>query len=143
MRGVVHDENAYAVGGYSGHAGLFGRLEEVYALVNMLREHFQGKRSDFFRPGTVRAFFRRQETCGKSTRALGWDMPSAEGSSAGRYFSEHSVGHLGFTGTSIWMDLEKDVLVILLTNRIHPTRNNEKIKAFRPRIHDAIIREII
>jgi CubicO group peptidase (beta-lactamase class C family) len=73
---------------------------------------------------------------------MGWDTPSEEASSAGRYFSKESVGHLGFTGTSLWMDLEKDVIAVLLTNRIHPTRNNEQIRAFRPRIHDAVMRAI-
>ena len=143
IRGIVHDENAYAVGGYSGHAGLFGTAQEVYAIINLLRAHYLGNRSDFFNPETVRAFFKRQKVLSESTWALGWDTPSPEGSSAGRYFSEQSVGHLGFTGTSIWMDLERDVQVILLTNRIHPTRNNVKIRAFRPKMHDAIMEAII
>jgi CubicO group peptidase (beta-lactamase class C family) len=139
IRGEVQDENASALGGWSGHAGLFGTAGEVYVLVNMLREHYQGKRADLLRPETVRAFFRRQELAKGSTRALGWDTPSPEGSSAGRWFSGNSVGHLGFTGTSLWMDLEKDVIVILLTNRVHPTRENEKIRVFRPQIHDAVM----
>jgi CubicO group peptidase (beta-lactamase class C family) len=139
IQGVVHDENAYAVGGYSGHAGLFGTAEEVHVLVNLLREHYPGKRNDYLKPETVREFFTRQNIAKESTWALGWDTPTSEDSSSGRYFSENSVGHLGFTGTSIWMDLEKNVIVILLTNRLHPTRNNERIKAFRPKIHDAVM----
>jgi CubicO group peptidase (beta-lactamase class C family) len=142
MRGYVHDENAYVLGGYSGHAGLFGTAEEVYLLIDLLRVHFLGQRSDYLRPETVKTFFSRQDVVNGSTWALGWDTPSTQDSSSGRYFSSNSVGHLGFTGTSIWMDFEKDIIVVFLTNRIHPTRNNEKIKAFRPKIHDVIMEEL-
>ena len=142
IRGEVHDENAFALGGYSGHAGLFGTVDDVYHIVNMLRGHYRGGRRDFFRPETVRDFFRRQDLVPGCTWALGWDTPSEESSSAGNYFSRNSVGHLGFTGTSVWMDLDKDVIVILLTNRIHPTRNNERIKAFRPKLHDTVMEEL-
>ncbi len=139
MRGYVHDENAYVLGGYSGHAGLFGIAEEVYDLVDFLRGHFLGQRTDYIKQETVRTFFSRQDIANGSTWALGWDTPSTQDSSSGRYFSTNSVGHLGFTGTSIWMDLEKDVIIVFLTNRIHPTRNNEKIRAFRPKLHDFIM----
>ncbi|MBW2129950.1 MAG: serine hydrolase [Deltaproteobacteria bacterium] len=139
LRGEVHDENAYALGGYSGHAGLFGTAEEVYVLLDMLRGHYLGVRKDFFEPETVRLFFERQETEKGNTWALGWDTPSTEHSSAGGLFSKKSVGHLGFTGTSVWMDLEKDVIVVFLTNRIHPSRKNEKIREFRPVIHNAVM----
>lgn len=142
IQGEVHDENAYALGGYSGHAGLFGTAEEVYVLVRMLQEHYLSERNDFFEPETVKTFFTRQQPDGENTWALGWDTPSPENSSAGRYFSRNSVGHLGFTGTSVWMDLEKDVIAVLLTNRIHPTRENEKIRAFRPRIHDKAMKTL-
>ncbi|MFH1480795.1 MAG: serine hydrolase domain-containing protein [Pseudomonadota bacterium] len=142
LQGEVHDENAFAVGGYSGHAGLFGIVEEVYRIMNLLREHYQGQRDDFFNPGTVREFFRRQNMVQGCTWALGWDTPSEKNSSAGRYFSPESVGHLGFTGTSIWMDLGKDVMVVFFTNRVHPTRRNDKIKAFRPLLHDTIMIEL-
>jgi CubicO group peptidase (beta-lactamase class C family) len=111
-------------------------------MANMLREHYLGKRNDFFKPETVREFFRRQEIVKASDWALGWDTRSLEGSSAGKYFSRDSVGHTGFTGTSIWMDLEKDVIAILLTNRVHPTRNNDTIKQFRPVFHDAVMEEL-
>lgn len=137
--GCVHDENAFVLGGYSGHAGLFGIAEEVYILVNFLREHFYGMRNDYFKPETVRTFFTRQDIVNGSTFALGWDTPSPQDSSSGKHFSENSVGHLGFTGTSIWMDLDRDVIVVFLSNRIHPTRDNDKIKVFRPRLHDLIM----
>ena len=77
-----------------------------------------------------------------STFALGWDSPTPENSSSGSYFSPYSVGHLGFTGTSIWWDLERDCYVILLSNRVHPSRANEKIKEFRPYIHDLIMKTL-
>jgi CubicO group peptidase (beta-lactamase class C family) len=142
MQGRTHDENAYALGGYSGHAGLFGTAEEAYRIADLLREHYYGMRQNYLRPEIVRDFFTKQNIVKDSTWALGWDSPSPQNSSAGRFFSRDSVGHLGFTGTSIWMDLEKDVIAILLTNRVHPTRQNEKIKQFRPRIHDAIMEEL-
>jgi CubicO group peptidase (beta-lactamase class C family) len=141
IRGFVHDENAYSLGGYSGHSGLFGTAKDLYAIVSLLRAHFYWERSDYLSPETVRLFFRRQNIVNGSTWALGWDTPSAEASSAGKYFSANSVGHLGFTGTSVWMDLKKDVIAIFLTNRIHPTRDNERIKAFRPVLHDLIMEE--
>jgi len=139
IQGAVHDENAYALGGYSGHAGMFGTAGEVYTLANLLREHWRGERDDYLRPETVRAFFTRQDLVRGSTWALGWDTPSPETSSSGRHFSRNSVGHLGFTGTSLWMDLEQDVMIIFLSNRIHPTRKNEKIRAFRPVLHDHVM----
>ena len=142
LQGEVHDDNAWTLGGYSGHAALFSTAEEIYVIANMLREHYLGKRNDFFKPETVREFFRRQEIIKGSDWALGWDTRALEGSSAGKYFSRDSVGHTGFTGTSIWMDLEKDVIAILLSNRVHPKRDNDKIKQFRPVFHDAVMEEL-
>jgi len=142
LQGEVHDDNAWTLGGYSGHAGLFSTAEDIYVMANMLREHYLGKRKDFLRPETVREFFRRQDVVKGSDWALGWDTRSLEGSSAGKYFSRDSVGHTGFTGTSIWMDLEKDVIAILLTNRVHPKRDNDKIKQFRPVFHDTVMEEL-
>jgi CubicO group peptidase (beta-lactamase class C family) len=143
LQGEVHDDNAYALGGCSAHAGLFGTAEEIWTLADILRQRYLGQRSEYFKPETVREFFRRQDIVEGSDWALGWDTRALEGSSAGRYFSRDSVGHTGFTGTSIWMDLEKDVVAILLSNRVHPTRENpEKMKAFRPKIHDRIMQEL-
>ncbi len=140
IQGTVHDENAYALGGYSGHAGLFGTAMEVYALVSLLTNHFYDREFKYLKPETVRAFFSRQRHVKDGTWALGWDTPSPGVSSSGRYFSNNSIGHLGFTGTSIWVDLERDITVIFLTNRIHPTRKNEKIRVFRPKLHNAIMK---
>jgi len=142
LQGEVHDDNAWTLGGYSGHAGLFSTAEEVYAIAHMLREHALGTRADFFKAETVREFFRRQDIVPGSDWALGWDTRAPEGSSAGKYFSRDSVGHTGFTGASIWMDLDKDVIAILLTNRVHPKRDNDRIKQFRPVFHDAVMKEL-
>jgi len=139
IRGETHDENAHAVGGYSGHAGLFGTAEAVFRLCSLLMDTHAGSRDEHLSPETVRHFFTRQETVRGSTWALGWDTPSREQSSSGHFFSKNSVGHLGFTGTSVWMDLEREVMVILLTNRVHPDRKNDKIKAFRPIVHDTVM----
>jgi CubicO group peptidase (beta-lactamase class C family) len=86
---------------------------------------------------------RRDGTIEGSTYGLGWDTPSEQNSSSGKYFSPTSVGHLGFTGTSIWWDLERDCHIILLSNRVHPTRENDKIKIFRPYIHDLIMEKLL
>jgi CubicO group peptidase (beta-lactamase class C family) len=136
--GEVHDDNAYAMGGVAGHAGLFSSARNIHHLLARLNSCLRGK--DTFLPQTLmQEFFSRDETVKNSTYALGWDTPSEKGSASGQYFSPHSVGHLGFTGTSIWWDLEKNCHVILLSNRVHPTRKNEKIKSFRPQIHDLIM----
>jgi len=139
LQGTVHDENAYALGGSSGHAGLFGTAGDVYRLAKFLRANWRGERNGDLTPETVREFFTRQDLAHDSTWALGWDTPSPANSSAGRHLSSASVGHLGFTGTSLWMDLEQDVIIIFLTNRIHPTRKNEKIRLFRPVLHDRVM----
>jgi CubicO group peptidase (beta-lactamase class C family) len=139
MCGQVHDENTYAAGGVSGQAGLFGTALEIFRLLRELkRAHDNPGASRFFDGNLVRTFWRRQETPEDHPRALGFDIPSGTESSAGRFISPNSVGHLGFTGTSFWFDLDRDLLVILLSNRVHSTRSNEKIKRFRPLIHELI-----
>jgi CubicO group peptidase (beta-lactamase class C family) len=137
VRGVVHDENAYAVGGIDGHAGLFGTAPAVHGL---LREMLWAYADKPTKNGLPQKHVRNFLNYGQGhMRALGFDRPSRPASSSGRYFTQNSVGHLGFTGTSFWMDLVQNVIVVLLTNRIHPTRENEKIKIFRPAIHDAVM----
>ena len=138
LQGEVHDDNAWFACGYSGHAGLFCTMWELYIIMSMLREHYINKRSDFFEPDVLKKFLCRQNTMGDGCFALGWDMPSGDPSSAGKHFSPNSVGHLGFTGTSIWWDMDKDILVIFLTNRIHPSSENNKIKEFRPILHNSV-----
>lgn len=139
--GEVHDDNAYVMGGVAGHAGLFSSARDIHVFLTRLRRCYRGE--DPFLPASlVKEFLTRDETVKESTYALGWDTPSPENSSSGSYFSPHSVGHLGFTGTSIWWDLEKDCHVILLSNRIHPSRDSDKIKGVRPYIHDLIMKTL-
>ena len=141
QRGQVHDENAYVVGGIQGHAGLFGTAFDINSLLGNLLAAYHGLPSTrIFRTDMVRLFFRR---LAGSDKSLGFDTPSASGSSAGRFFSRNSVGHLGFTGTSFWMDLDRSIIVILLTNRVHPTCGNGAIKGFRPKLHDAVMRSLL
>jgi CubicO group peptidase (beta-lactamase class C family) len=142
VQGHVHDENAFALGGYSGHAGLFGTATDILTLTSTLVNLYHGKRSALLKEKTVRTFLSRQELVPGSTRALGWDSPSKENSSSGNYFGPKSIGHTGFTGTSVWIDLEKNITAILLTNRVHPRRTNEKIKSFRPKLHNLIMQEL-
>jgi serine-type D-Ala-D-Ala carboxypeptidase len=140
--GEVHDDNAYAMGGVAGHAGLFSNARDIHRFLLRFRKCLAG--DDPLLPAPlVQEFLTRDQAVNGSTFALGWDTPSAENSSSGGLFSPNSVGHLGFTGTSIWWDLEKDCHVILLTNRVHPSRNNDKIKSFRPHIHDLIMKTVL
>lgn len=140
--GEVHDDNAYAMGGVAGHAGLFASIQDVDRLVTTLVECYQGK-STFLPASLVREFWTREGTASESTWAFGWDTPSEAGASSGSHFSPQSVGHLGFTGTSVWIDLEKGAHVILLSNRVHLRRNNNKIHAFRPLIHDLVMEAVL
>lgn len=139
--GQVHDDNAYAVGGIAGHAGLFSTAREIHTIVARLDQCLRG--SDSFLPQSlVQEFFTRDEAVADSTHALGWDTPSLGNSASGSHFSRKSIGHLGFTGTSVWWDLEKNCHIIVLSNRVHPTRRNEKIKQFRPHIHDLMMQAV-
>ncbi len=140
LNGVVHDDNVYAAGGIEGNAGLFGAADDVYRLLSVLLAIFHGQpRKDLFEKELLHAFFKPH---GNTGRALGFDMPSLTESSCGTYFSKRSVGHLGFTGTSFWMDLDRSIIVILFTNRVHPSRDNDRIKTFRPVLHDKIMKNI-
>jgi len=137
MCGEVHDENCYAMGGVAGHAGLFSTSQDIYTLVARLLRCYRGE-EDWIPPALVRTFFTRQHLPERSTWALGWDTPSPAGSTSGTLFSRESVGHTGFTGTSLWIDLKKDLVVILLSNRVHPSRNNQQFAKLRPEIHDRV-----
>ena len=138
LKGAVHDDNAFVMGGIAGHAGLFGTARDVYGLLATLLSIYLGRqKTSVFRPAIVRTFLNRPPN---AERALGFDAPAATGASCGRYFSEKSVGHLGFTGTSFWMDLERSVIIILLTNRVHPSRDNIRIREFRPVLHDTVMK---
>jgi CubicO group peptidase (beta-lactamase class C family) len=141
LEGVVHDDNAFVVGGIQGHAGLFGTAQDVLSLLSELMAAYLGSPcTGVFDTDLIQMFFKQQEHTG---RALGFDTPSSIDPSCGQYFSKDTVGHLGFTGTSFWMDLDRNVMIILLTNRVHPSRSNTKIKAFRPKLHDRVMKELI
>jgi uncharacterized protein YbbC (DUF1343 family)/CubicO group peptidase (beta-lactamase class C family) len=141
VHGEVHDENALALGGAAPHAGLFGIAPDLARFAQMLLNGgvFEDRR--IVSRETVEMFTRRAGIPG-SDRALGWDMKSAEGSSAGTLMSSRSFGHTGFTGTSMWMDPERELYVILLTNRVHPTRENNLIREARPAVADAVVRAL-
>jgi CubicO group peptidase (beta-lactamase class C family) len=134
--GEVHDENAHAMGGVSGHAGLFGTATGVLTLVREWRDAALG-RSPRWPADLAARFLTRHADVGNGSWALGWTVPTPP-STSGRFFSPRSYGHLGFTGTSVWVDPDRELTVILLTNRVHPTRDNQGIATFRPAIHDAI-----
>jgi CubicO group peptidase (beta-lactamase class C family) len=135
--GEVHDENAWAMGGVAGHAGLFSTASDIAAFAQMLLNGGIYAHRRILARATIQEFTRRQ-TVGDSARALGWDVPVPP-SMSGRYFSPRSFGHLGFTGTSLWIDPDRQLFVILLTNRVHPTRDNRQIRDVWPALHDAII----
>ncbi|TAK57713.1 MAG: beta-N-acetylglucosaminidase [Bacteroidetes bacterium] len=142
VQGVVHDENAYTLGGVSGHAGLFSTASDLAIFMQMLTNGGSYNGKQYLKPETIKLFNKKQGT--NSTRALGWDTKTVGGySSAGKYFSEQSFGHTGFTGTSVWADPEKNLFVIFLTNRVYPTRGNTKISRVRPLVHDAVIKALI
>lgn len=141
VHGEVHDENAYALGGVAGHAGLFSSARDLAAFAQMMLDRGSYGGYSLIRPETVDAFTRRQSRA--SSRALGWDTPSGNRSAAGDYFSSRSFGHTGFTGTSIWIDPERSLFVVLLTNRVNPTRANNQHIALRRDVHDAVQRSII
>lgn len=141
LRAEVHDENAYALGGAAGHAGLFGTASAVSAVTSHWLDSYAG-RSRVLSPDLVRRFVARQTGIAGSSWALGWDTPSMLSSSGSR-FAASSFGHLGYAGTSIWVDPTQELEVVLLSNRVHPTRRNEAIKQFRPLIHDVIYEELV
>jgi len=135
--GEVHDENAAALGGIAGHAGLFGTAAAVGSYARHLLQVLDG-RSGAVRRTTLEEFIAKRSDVPGSSRALGWDtmLPT---SSCGSKMSPRAFGHTGFTGTSLWIDPEKNVYVVLLTNRVHPTRENDAIRQVRPAVHDAVM----
>ncbi len=134
--GEVHDPNASAMGGVAGHAGLFSTADDVMRFGQLFLDAWHG-RNPSLPMERVREFSQRQNLPADSDWALGWDTPTAGASSSGQYFSARSVGHLGFTGTSIWIDLERELIVVMLTNRIHQVAKKSRFE-LRPKVHDAI-----
>ncbi|MEK9142573.1 MAG: serine hydrolase domain-containing protein [Nitrospirota bacterium] len=139
--GEVHDQNAAALGGEAGHAGLFGTADAVLAISGEWVRAYHG-RTTILDQAMVQEFTRRQKPEGPSSWALGWDTPSVP-SSAGRHLAAQSFGHLGYTGTSLWIDPVQELEIVLLSNRVHPSSRNEAIREFRPAIHDLVYQEFI
>jgi CubicO group peptidase (beta-lactamase class C family) len=136
LSGEVHDENAAALGGVAAHAGLFGTARAVGAFARLVLQTFQSP-TPLGSPDAMRLFARPSRP--DDSRALGWDTMRPT-SSCGALMSPTAIGHTGFTGTSLWIDPEQDVYVVLLTNRVHPTRENQALPQLRPRFHDAVMR---
>jgi len=137
VQGEVHDENAFSIGGVSGHAGVFSTAPDLSAFCQMLLNGGVYAHHRILKRATVAEFTTPQQLS-SGTRTLGWAVPTESGSS-GHYFSTHTFGHTGFTGTSIWIDQERQIFVVLLTNRVNPTRENMKIAKVRPALHDAVM----
>ncbi|HYK35273.1 serine hydrolase domain-containing protein [Alloacidobacterium sp.] len=138
LQGEVHDENAFVLGGCGGHAGLFANALDVLRFAScILAEGWTARGEQLFQPTTVQLFATRQSTPPGASRALGWDTPTVP-SSSGKNFSASSIGHLGYTGTSLWIDRDRNLAVVLLTNRTWPDRSNKAIQRVRPAFHDAI-----
>jgi beta-N-acetylhexosaminidase len=140
LRGEVHDPTAWAMGGFAGHAGLFSTAGDVAIFAQMLLDGGIYAHQRLLPRAMIREFTTRT-AIGDSARALGWDVPTS-GSACGHYFSAGSYGHLGFTGTSLWIDPEKETFVALLTNRVNPSAQNEKIREVRPALNDAILQAL-
>lgn len=142
VHGVVHDENAFLMGGVSGHAGLFSSAHDlsIFAQMYLNGGIYNGKR--IVSQQTLEMFMQRQSSSPGTTRALGWDTPGGPNSFAGELASPHAIIHTGFTGTSICIDPDRDAFIVLLTNRVNPTRRNVLINQARPAIHTAILRTL-
>lgn len=140
IHGEVHDENAHVLGGVAGHAGVFSTAEDLATLAQAYLDGGIHRHHRLFAPATVDAWTTRQSVVAGSSRALGWDTPSAKGSLAGDRFSKRSFGHTGFTGTSIWVDRERRVAIVLLTNRVHPTRKRGGMREARRAFYNAAMK---
>ena len=138
IQGEVQDENAFVLGGVAGHAGLFSTAEDLTRFAHAMLH--RGR--PILRPETVALFTTRQVAPAGTSRALGWDTPSAP-SQSGKYLGPNSFGHLGYTGTSLWIDPERQLAIVLLTNRTWPDCANQAIKQVRPRFHDAVVEALM
>ena len=139
IHGVVHDENTRILGGVAAHAGLFGRAGAVGVFATWVLRSFH-EATWLATPELMRRFAARRGVPG-SSRALGWDTMRPS-SSCGSRMSATAIGHTGFTGTSLWIDWERDLYFVLLTNRVHPTRANERFLACRAEFHDAVFSDL-
>ncbi|HHY10135.1 MAG TPA: beta-lactamase family protein [Firmicutes bacterium] len=142
LQGTVHDENARALGGISGNAGLFGTALDLGRFCEMLLQKGSFKDKKILQESTINLLFNNYSPAKNQPRTLGWLLPSPKACSAGELISPRSVGHTGFTGTSIWLDFRRRFYGILLTNRVHPSRQNQAIIALRPKFYQAICQAI-
>jgi CubicO group peptidase (beta-lactamase class C family) len=140
IQGEVHDENAAAIGGVSGHAGVFSTAPDLATFCQMLLNGGVYAHQRVLRRATISEFTEPQQLSG-GTRTLGWAVPT-EGGSSGHFMGSHTFGHTGFTGTSIWLDPDRQLFVVLLTNRVYPTRVNQKLAKVRPALHDAVMQSL-
>lgn len=136
LRGQVHDENAYALGGVAPHAGLFGSIEDVALWALSWRKSMLALDQNWIRPSVAQMFSKRQIKKKQGDWGFLFMKPSRPQSSAGKWIHPSGYGHTGFTGTSLWIDPHRDRIVILLSNRVHPSRDNKNFVALRPQIHD-------
>lgn len=144
LRGEVHDDNAWTLKGVAPHAGLFGTIDAVSNWGLQLRRAVHGKATRHFAsPATTRLFTRRAIPVRRGDWALGFMLPTKGEASCGKYFSSQSIGHTGFTGTSIWFDPRRDLLLTILSNRVYPSRENNQFKFLRPLLHDWIVEELL
>ncbi len=143
LQGEVHDENTWALGGVAPHAGLFGPIEDLSRWGLLLRAALRGKKMrGFATPETVLKFARRAIPKARGDWAHGFMLPTYGSASAGKYFSPQSIGHTGFTGTSLWYDPKRDLLVTVLSNRVHPTRLNQGFVKLRPQLHNWVVESL-
>ncbi len=142
LQGEVHDDNTWSFGGLSTHAGLFGSIDDLAAFGLQLRAQLLGLPGATVQPDTARRFARRAIPVEAGDWALGFMLPAVEGASCGRYFSPRSIGHTGFTGTSLWYDPERDLLVAILSNRVYAGRENKAFLALRPQLHDWVVESL-
>jgi CubicO group peptidase (beta-lactamase class C family) len=133
VHGVVHDPLAASLAGVAGHAGLFSSARDLAVIAQDLLDGARSSESSLVQPATMKLFTRRSAT----GRALGWELARGSSSSAGQFLSAATFGHTGFTGTSLWIDPEQDLYVVLLTNRLHPSASNKGHIALRRAVHDA------
>lgn len=142
LRGVVHDENTWALGGISSHAGLFGSIDDLSAMAMNTRSQLMGIAKYKIRQKTAQVFATRSVPTEVGDWAMGYMMPSVENPSCGPHFSIHSIGHTGFTGTSFWYDPRNDLLVLALSNRVNYGRDNRRYVSLRPQIHSWIFESL-
>ncbi|HYK88015.1 MAG TPA: serine hydrolase, partial [Acidobacteriota bacterium] len=140
IRGEVHDENAFAMGGVAGHAGLFSSAHDLAVFAQMMLNGGIYDHRRYLNPDTISLFTAAQGSS-ENARGLGWGKPSA-GNWTGKIFAESAYGHTGFTGTSIWIDPERQLFIVLLTNRVHPSRENLKIDEARQAICESVVRAV-